>query len=1359
MLGSLVVPFLLLSPNPSPAQEAAPPGRELIPNGGFEEGTTHWTCVLAPYGAEGAGWEAAAGRAEVTGEGAFQGRRCLRLNARGLEHEVDVYSDAVAVQPDTLYLLDSQVRQLAGTGAYKVVVDWRDGQGQHLAYANDWRGHDRPPQYAAHGGVFVSPPKAAQAALILGVGPGVECLSDDISLRELATEPWMRAKVPDGEGAATIEQPAEVPAAGHATFRLRVTIGEGGLPVGGQIQFRRSNTELRWSPVQTADPKAEGFTTATAASGARLRVQPGDAQAVPCLNAVVVEYPGLKAGDVVEIVYGDTSGGGPGAKAQPAAEPGIRFAVATDGDADGRARDLPDLPAFGVVPGPAVKLALIGPAVAVVGQPATFRVEAHDAEGNLAPDPAGAPELTIAHGRARVRGDGGQAVVTCSAAGPKALSARWGEYRGSVSFVACAAPRVPLPGDSPVLVGDHEVSVGNAHVRLVLPVEEGADPEPGERGPGEGGRTIGPGFLFGLHGQPSLMGTMPAIGELRFAGDDGEMVRVPMRATSAEERGDALHLAGAVALPGGDTCRFTATLRAVPERPCIEVSLQTRSDGPLAGCAVCGPALLVGDGAFGAQKTEALFPGLEYLTGDEVSSSTKGVAFPYSERWVPHPYKVTVPLVAVADGGRCAGLYWDPNQMWDEAGQRRCPAVEFASPNRLDDGANHHLALLAPGVLDGTAENARAPGPETTLPASGVRLAATLFAVPGGVTDAVRLWVERNGLPPVPETGLSPDEALERCLQAYLAVAWDGEKKGWHSALADPWGARYDATVAAQLSFWPLLRPGSALVGPARAQLGEAFGAVGGRPGLELSFMGKGAAQSIADLAERAAGAVGGQAADGSWAYHPHHGTDMFSEAHAKVIGPDGAANVGTCVMGLQPISQAARRTGDPYLVAATLKGLKRLDAFTRPQGAENWEVPLDCPNLRAAALAVECYLDGYEVTGDPDYLERAQYWGWAGLPFIYLWQPPDRPIMPYASISVMGTSFYTNTWFGHAVQWVGLVYAEALLRLAEADPGGPWRHAAEGIAACAIQQQKDASAPCGHTGLYPDSLSLLTGEETYHWCLSPTLIADCLYRLRGEGPVVTARVLRAGDTTVHVNAIAHLEAAEWTESRLRLALAYPEGQSHWVVISHLARPTRVLAQGEAVPESSAPEGNAWQYDQSTGLLAIRVRQTSPSLEVVVEAVPAAASLSLGMADAVVNGGFEEGLAGWSVAPAERGHLTTEAHTGRQALALDATGLAAEVQATSRLVRVEGGRPYRLSSFVRHVAGGAGYKVTIDWLGAERGHLSYDNDWQGGDEPAAFAEHGGVFTAPPQAAAARLILGVRPGASYSFDDIELRPAQ
>jgi hypothetical protein len=764
--------------------------------------------------------------------------------------------------------------------------------------------------------------------------------------------------------------------------------------------------------------------------------------------------------------------------------------------------------------------------------------------------------------------------------------------------------------------------------------------------------------------------------------------------------------------------------------------------------------LCAGDGAFGAAKQSALLPGVEYLTADEVSSGEYGIVPPHSDRRAPDPYKLTLPLMAVASEDLCAGLFWEPTAAWAQG--RHGPGAYFASPERWEGREAHALGLLAPSVRDGLPENARELEQPLTIGAGEtLTLSSALVALPAGdVTAAVRYWFEMNGVPDPPPLPRPWGQAAELTARGFVETAWEADKRGWHSALADPWGAAYNGEIALRLRHFAQRNPASPLTPRIEAQLAEASAQVGSLPGFDLAFHLGNAAEAW--RAERAAGVRDAlaMAADGSYAFHPHTGTKMASQAQSKSMGPDGEVNVGTCTMGLEPLMRRALLTGDPFLIAQGEKGLACLDRFTRPQGAENWEVPLACPNLRASALATRCYLYGYLLTGKDGYLQKARYWATTGLPFIYLWSAPDRPIMRYASISVMGTTYHTHTWFGRPVQWVGLVYADALRELAAHDGSFPWRKVAEGIPIAAQQMQKTQADACGHVGFYPDAYSTLDGKEAYHWCLAPTGVAALQDALRGPDPKVSTTVLRAGDRTVHLAAPGEVTDAALDGDDLSLTCTYLAGSTHEVVVAHVAAVEAVLVDGKPLSPSLA-EPEAPGYELSPPLLRLRVRHEQPAARIEVRGCRLAEPAALVNPGAIPNGDFETGLTGWAPDPADRVRAVADSHGGASALELDAIGLASEVQCPSGPMTVEAGRTYELTSWVKQTAGDGRYKVTIDWLGAG-GHLAYDNDWLGTNRPAAFSPHGGRFTAPPGAQAAVIILGVQPGARCVFDSIALK---
>ena len=167
-----------------------------------------------------------------------------------------------------------------------------------------------------------------------------------------------------------------------------------------------------------------------------------------------------------------------------------------------------------------------------------------------------------------------------------------------------------------------------------------------------------------------------------------------------------------------------------------------------------------------------------------------------------------------------------------------------------------------------------------------------------------------------------------------------------------------------------------------------------------------------------------------------------------------------------------ARVTGDQEMLAAGEKALRFLEKFRVPRGASPWECPLYGPDVLASAWNFASCLEGFRATGNPRWLHDAVYWAETGLPFVYLWSLPDRPMMFGAMIPLFGSTFYTHSWLATPVQWEGMVYAYHIRHLAEelekAQPkpnGSPlmpsvhlapadWRKLAEILTVSGMQQQ-----------------------------------------------------------------------------------------------------------------------------------------------------------------------------------------------------------------------------------------------------------------------------------------------------------------
>lgn len=135
--------------------------------------------IVTSFESYAAGWTGDLGQgASITQEDVYDGNAALLLDASDKSKEVQVYSRVISVKPGKPYRLQVYVKQLA-LGNYKATIEWLK-DGQHVAYANDWKGRNNPKSYQSHGGEFKAPKNANQAKLILGASKGNKVLFDKL---------------------------------------------------------------------------------------------------------------------------------------------------------------------------------------------------------------------------------------------------------------------------------------------------------------------------------------------------------------------------------------------------------------------------------------------------------------------------------------------------------------------------------------------------------------------------------------------------------------------------------------------------------------------------------------------------------------------------------------------------------------------------------------------------------------------------------------------------------------------------------------------------------------------------------------------------------------------------------------------------------------------------------------------------------------------------------------------------------------------------------------------------------------------------------------------------------------------------
>lgn len=639
-----------------------------------------------------------------------------------------------------------------------------------------------------------------------------------------------------------------------------------------------------------------------------------------------------------------------------------------------------------------------------------------------------------------------------------------------------------------------------------------------------------------------------------------------------------------------------------------------------------GPVLLAGEGAFGARKDDGLLPGVEFLGADEPSSQTDAVGESLGYRPRPVPTEVTVPLMAVSYNGLGVGMMWDALQRWDAG--TTMPRPEFASPNFLDGGDNHRMALFVPGGRPWSERNAAVPEmPYAMQPGHPLVLRGRIFASPGEDSyTAVPLWYRVYGQPQPVEAAVARSETLDILAQGWATTCYDPAVDGfvnhwrWHDTHSPmPHVEARLVSHAHETGDWrwaervgqPRGRQVYDILGPVVREVGATH-----RPGL-----------------------LDTQRPDGSWGYtlteEVRERCLEFTDGERDRLGEEGATNAGITGFAAIHLIPYAQRTGDPEAIDGLLRAIDAASRFSVPRGSQVWEVHMDIPDIFASANLVDMCVAAFEFTGDPAYLDLARAWAYTGLPFLYSWQvpgvgpgavcvviddaktpevdpftgfhpagdvfhDPDRQVTPYASIPVFGTSFWTVSWFGNIVQWCGVRWAMAVHRLDEYRPDPVLRTAAEGVVESARQQTFDKEPVLG---LFPDSWNTAT-NHTGFIMIGPGPVEDVVRQFEGipdganlharplHGSGGAVRVVTRGRITGHVD---RTPAGGVTWNHVAFTSQATES-----AVFGVDEPQTVTADGHPIPRAVAPGDLGWMYDADMRAVSIhRIAQSEREVFVV----------------------------------------------------------------------------------------------------------------------------------------------------------------
>lgn len=637
-------------------------------------------------------------------------------------------------------------------------------------------------------------------------------------------------------------------------------------------------------------------------------------------------------------------------------------------------------------------------------------------------------------------------------------------------------------------------------------------------------------------------------------------------------------------------CAFEWIFKLDAEQPKVSLAYSVKADQRVDILHFSGPTVYAGDGSFGGKKDEGLFPGLEYLLSEQ-SSGTEFVSPPNNLRTVPHPNKVTIPFMAIRNGGTLVMLEWDPLQKWAVGLDR--PAPLFASPNFIEAQDNHLMGIFAPSVPDYTAENRLSAQKAFTLAAGeSIRLEATLSvkADASTVLDALDEWLVRHGVPDPPMMTSSKADMIKLCNQSFLESSWDPTAKAWKHTNTSPAG--FDPMIAdylfacdnriydeeTSLKIRDVVRPATDKVKDS-VPLSTSLYTGNVKAALDRQY------QQIESI-------ISSQREDGAWPYMP--------DKEHEVFGRTGDTSSGLTGRNAEVLLEHALMTADAKAKEAGLKALEFLDGTTRPEGAQTWELQLHVPDILASAYLVRAYLAGYRLTDDTKYLHRAVYWAKSGLPFVYLWTADDQPIMRYGTIPVFGaTQFDGQPWFGVMVQWCGLEYGYSLDKLSDFDKSLPWKQISRGILYCGVQQQEYITREYpADAGMYPDAYSPIKGKEQYHWDLNPRLIARNLLRDIGADAEPTTHTMRDRRSqlmalTLPVQNI----KANYVTDFLKTDFTYAEGATIYMVVGGIYHPETFDLNGEVIPitDDLSPAYRGWQLieDRMLGIVKLQPRTTN----------------------------------------------------------------------------------------------------------------------------------------------------------------------
>jgi Protein of unknown function (DUF3604) len=193
--------------------------------------------------------------------------------------------------------------------------------------------------------------------------------------------------LPEHMGTMQLTPSGPFVAGSYAELTLTYTAGTFGIDDTGMVKISWRTTSDMSKP-QFDKPAAPNFTTVEASNGAKLDVWFDRLNIRPYANTLLIRVGRgyLRAGDTLTVRMGDRRQGSPGYRLQTNCEARVELRTSIDAFATYEFTELPEQPAFALVPGPAAHWTAIWPSLAIAGESFRLAIVAEDAWGNPTAD-------------------------------------------------------------------------------------------------------------------------------------------------------------------------------------------------------------------------------------------------------------------------------------------------------------------------------------------------------------------------------------------------------------------------------------------------------------------------------------------------------------------------------------------------------------------------------------------------------------------------------------------------------------------------------------------------------------------------------------------------------------------------------------------------------------------------------------------------------------------------------------------------------------------------------------------------------------------------------------------------------------